>query len=275
MFRAGTGGLFEKLIRKDCPAKSHPVVFTDQIKQIGTMRWDYGFVMHHLIAATMTDKELIDKIIDLYKTARLTTIQRKNVKRGRSHSVSSKVEDLFAIYIAELLSDRDDTLPDNIELLVDQPFTYHTDKTYSVYPDIAVIKDNTVIKLFDIKMDLGWNRDFFPFCKEKQELIEEIRGLQVKAKNGATKDEKNYTIDQNVKYNIVIVSNENISKKKRDDNERQISTLEKNNVYVFILTEDIHPNNYNEQTIENIKFRQNDLDNLRKEIKNDFVPMTI
>lgn len=207
----------------------------------------------------MTDKEFIDKIIDLYKEARVTTIIRKNIRRGRNHSISSKVEDLFAVYISELLSE-------NIEILIDQPFTYHTDKTYAIYPDIAIIKDNQIIKIFDLKMDLGWNREFYPFCNEKQNLIEEIRGLEVKAKDGTTKEQRNYTISQEVKYNIVIVSNENISKKNRDANEAQISKLDKNKIEIFILTQDIHPNNYDEQIVTNITLRHDDFGKLKNEI---------
>lgn len=214
----------------------------------------------------MKDTELIDKIIELYKEARVTIILKKNIRRGRSHSISSKVEDLFAVYISELLSDNGENLPDNIELLIDQPFTYHTDKTYAIYPDIAVIKDNEVVKLFDLKMDLGWNREFFLFCKEKQELIEKIRGLVVKAKDGATKEKKEYTISKTVKYNIVIVSNENISQAKRENNRNEIAQLGKNEVEVFILTQDVHPNNYDELPV---KIRLEDFDNLKTEIKNN------
>lgn len=207
----------------------------------------------------MTDNELIEKIISLYKEARVTTYIKKNIKRGRSHSISSRVEDLFAVYISEML-------PENVEILIDQPFTYHSDKTYAMYPDIAVIRNNEVVKLFDIKMDLGWNRDFYPFCKEKQDFIDEIKGLQVKAKDGATKEQKIYKISDSVKINIVIVSNANISKTKREENEKRILTLDKNKIEVFVLA-DAHPNNYDDDDITNIPLRQIDMDNLKREIR--------
>jgi hypothetical protein len=217
----------------------------------------------------MTNKELIEKVIDLYKEARVTINLKKNIRRGRSHSISSKVEDLMAVYISEFLSDNSGVLPDNIELLIDQPFTYHIDKTYAIYPDIAVIKDNKVVKLFDIKMDLGWKRDFYPFCKKKQELIDEIQGIDVKTKDGVTKEKKSYHISQTVKYNIIIISNKNISQKKREENELRIATLDKKKIEVFILTQEIHPNNYDEQVVKNIQLRQLDFDNLKNEIENN------
>ena len=153
--------------------------------------------------------------------------------------------------------------------MIDQPFTYHTNKTYAIYPDIAVIKDNQVVNLFDIKMDLGWNRDFFPFCKEKQELIDEIKGIDVKAKDGATKAQKSYKVSQTIKYNIVIVSNENISQQKRQDNENKIANLDNNKIAVFTLTQDIHPNNYDEKIVKNIVIREDDFTRLKNEIKNN------
>ena len=181
----------------------------------------------------MTDEELINKVIDLYQEARVTTILRKNIKRGRNHSVSSKVEDLFAVYIAELISDSG-ALPEDIELLIDQPFTYQADKTYSIYPDISVIVDKKIVKLFDIKMDLGWNRNFFPFCHEKEELVGEIRNKETKAKDGATKEQKSYTFSPTIKYNVVIVSNENISQDNRENNQQRIATLDQTKIEVFI-----------------------------------------
>jgi len=217
----------------------------------------------------MTDQELIKQIVDLYVKARETTFLRKNLRRGRNHSVSSKVEDLFAIYIAEIISSNED-LPDHIKLLIDQPFTYTIDnKTYSIYPDIAIIKDMQVKSMFDVKMDLGWNRDFYPFCKEKQDLVDEIRGRKVKAKDGTTKEEFNYTFSETIKYNIVIISNENISKKKREGNDIQISNLDKSKIEFFALTENAHPNSYDEKTASNIEQIQHrkDFARLKEEIR--------
>lgn len=216
----------------------------------------------------MTEKELIEKIVTLYKEARVTTILRKNIRRGRSHSVSSRVEDLFAIYIAEQLEDHNGELPENIELLIDQPFTYKIgNKTYSIYPDIAIIQDSNVIKLFDIKMDLGWNRDFFQFCKSKQDLINEIRQKDTKAKDGATKEQRSFCFSNDLKYNIVIVSNENISKAQREKNQKLIKDLDKNKIELFILTQGAHPNIYEEKVEKGIQLRDDDLKKLREEIK--------
>jgi len=214
----------------------------------------------------MKDRELIDSIIELYKEARVTVFSKANIKRGRNHSIASKVEDLFAVYVSELL-------PDDVEILIDQPFTYRNDNNtnYAIYPDIAVIKDSEIIKMFDVKMDLGWNRNFFPFCEDKQKLIDQIRSKEAKARDGVTKEGKKYRISEKIKYNVVIISNENISKTKKDENLREIDNLDKDKIEVFILTENIHPNNYDKEIVKNINLRQTDFVNLRTEIKSNAI----
>jgi len=47
----------------------------------------------------MEDIKFIKKIIELYKKAKRPIFknEKRNIKRGRGHSISSKVEDLFAV----------------------------------------------------------------------------------------------------------------------------------------------------------------------------------
>jgi hypothetical protein len=114
----------------------------------------------------MEDIEFIEKIINLYKKAEKPIFSngKRNIKRGRKHPISSKVEDLFAVYISDIL-------PNEVELLIDQPFTYSKDKRkkkQTIYPDIAVKRDNNILNFFDLKMDLGFNRKFYPFVKRNK-----------------------------------------------------------------------------------------------------------
>ena len=214
----------------------------------------------------MTNEEFINKVVELYIEARnTTTIIKKNIKRGRSHTISSQVEDLFAFYISEIISTED--LPNNIEILIDQPYSYKIDnKSYTFYPDISIIKDNIVIKIFDLKMDLGWNRDFSPFCIDKIHLIEEIRAKEVKTKDGITKESKNYKISNDLKYNIVIISNENISEEMRTRNNTEIANLDASKLCIYTLTCDQHPNTNDKNLLKNIILREGDFKRLTLEI---------
>lgn len=219
----------------------------------------------------MKDTEFIEKIIELYKKAKEPTFKngKGNIKRGRGHSISSKVEDLFAVYVSDKLSGK-------IELLIDQPFIYFKGKRKkkkTIYPDIALIKDDIILNLFDLKMDLGFHRKFYPFCKEKETLITNIRNSPV---NMATKEEskeeksdkKIYKISETIKYNIVIISNQNISKKQKQVNAKAIKNrLDKDKLEVFILT-NIHPNkDYGESISKEELLRGMDFIKLGKEIK--------
>jgi len=207
----------------------------------------------------MTDTVFIDTIVHFYLEARCATIPRTNIRRGMSHKISSYTEDLFASYIDDISS------PELI--LIEQPFSYLVDgKTIIMKPDIAIIKNNKIVSIFEIKQDLGFCRDFFPYCERQVALLNMIKGTNVKATDGQNKDESfNYTVSDDIKCNVIIISNMNIGKVKRDRNLSQISTLDKNKLEVFILTEDVHPNTYH-GNISDMKIRTADFSNLRNEI---------
>jgi hypothetical protein len=212
----------------------------------------------------MNNKEFINEIISFYKNANERAKIKPNIHRGRIHSIYSLVEDFFGVYIDNLLQENNEYFQNNFEILIDYPFVCKAGKTKTFYPDIAVIKNNVIIKLFDIKMDLGWNRNFLPFCEEKSNFMELL------LKNKIVEIRKNnqkliYQVSPLIKYNIVLISNENISKKDRENNIENISKNE--NLNIYILTEGVHLNNISEETKSKLKIRDNDFDKLKDEIK--------
>jgi hypothetical protein len=108
-------------------------------------------------------KEFVCTIINLYKKAEETLYKHPDIKRGRSRTISGQAEDYCAQYLAVHLNKK-------YIYLIDQPVRV-LGKT--IYPDIVMLdKDNTIVSLMDVKMDLGWNRKKFPdFCREKATLI--------------------------------------------------------------------------------------------------------
>ena len=99
----------------------------------------------------MKEFEFIKGIVEHYHAARSLTIPQPNLRRGRSHAISSIVEDLFGAFIASKYSDH--------EFLVDQPITFQIEgKSKTLYPDLVMIKDGMIKHMFDVKMDLGWKR---------------------------------------------------------------------------------------------------------------------
>ena len=109
----------------------------------------------------MSPDELLERIINLYQDARISRYADSKISRGRSHSISSVVEDLFASYL--ILSDKE---IDNV--LVDQPVFVEGVKS-TFYPDITIIRNGEITAFIDLKMDLGWKRDGLKELCEKRE----------------------------------------------------------------------------------------------------------
>jgi hypothetical protein len=211
----------------------------------------------------MTDREFIEKIITLYRNARQTTFPVDNIKRGKSHSISSQVEDLFAFYISELVDN-------NIEILIDQPISFNLfGKSKTIYADIAMIKDNVVYQVWDLKTDLGWKRDsFVQFCKDKILLVKGASGQILKLKDGEFKTERILKFSDNLTFNIVVVSGKNISTAKGERNIVETKNLE--NVGVYFLTNNIHPNSYEfeiNELLNRMNFNTNDFEAMKNRIR--------
>lgn len=211
----------------------------------------------------MTDKEFIKRIAELYVKARQTTFPADNIRRGKSHSISSQVEDLFAFYISTMVSD-------DTKIYVDQPISFELNgKSKTIYADVAVIKDNKIEQVWDLKTDLGWIRDsFVQFCKDKTLLVKGARNQTAKLKDGLNKVQQSLTFSGDMTFNIVVVSLTNISKTKGDLNIEGTRNLE--NVGVYILTKALHPNNYEmtpDDIAEKVSYNETDLKLMATRIK--------
>ena len=211
----------------------------------------------------MTDKEFIKNIITLYRKARVPTFPFENIKRGKSRSISSEAEDLFAYYISNIINDK-------VEILIDQPISFILfGKSKTIYADIAIIKNNVVYQIWDLKTDLGWKRDsFIDFCKDKINLVNGAKLQLAKLKDGEYKTERHLTFSDNLTFNIVVISNKNISAAKGERNIIETKNLE--NVGVYFLTSGIHPNVYGigiDELVNSITFNEEDFTKLRKRIK--------
>ncbi|MEI8278794.1 MAG: hypothetical protein WCG87_03465 [Bacteroidota bacterium] len=214
----------------------------------------------------MTDIEFIKSIVELYRKARLTFFPAGNIKRGKSHTISSQVEDLFALYISDIVNSK-------IEILIDQPISFsHNNVSKTIYADIAMIKDDLIYQIWDIKTDLGWKRDIFPqFCKDKDELVNSIKSKDAKFKNREDNTSRQLKFSSDFTFNIVVISCKNISTIKHERVANETRQLQ--NVGVYFLTSDTHPNsNYDDDIndlIKKINFNDTDFILLRHRIEND------
>lgn len=208
----------------------------------------------------MNEKDLIYKIITLYRTARKSKFPNKKIKRGRSHSVASSIEDLFARFLVNKVK------PGLI--YVDQPISVEGFKTQN-YPDISIIHNNIITAFCDLKMDMGWNRaGLFSLCKEQNKWIGGVRGEKCKIRDGVTKTDSFYRIGARATYNIVLISNQNINQtllNKQIENSKRFNPK----VEVFVLTSGEHPNAYGisiENLMKKIVINKNDSKRLVKKL---------
>jgi hypothetical protein len=209
-----------------------------------------------MIEYKMTPSEYFKKIIELYHQSREPEYYNPNIKRGRSSSISSRLEDLTALFIA--LNN-----PNNCKYYTDQPIKFEGSTTK--YPDIVIQEESLEIKnLIDVKTDIGWNREgMFAFCSEWENRIEKIKGTKTKFRQGSNKELIEGLFSKKLKYHILVISKINSGKTIEIDYKKVISTMK--NVSLYILSDEIHPNNYElsiQETLMNIKINEPEIERL-------------
>lgn len=208
----------------------------------------------------LTKTNFILEIIQLYQSSRKTRYAHEKIKRGRSHSVSSLAEDLFAKYLVENI--------ECDEIYVDQPVSVVGVKKVS-YPDIVVVRGDTIIGTCDLKVDLGWNREgLVELCKKSFEYLKEIQGKECKINNGLiTKEIKNYKVSKKFFHNIVVISDKNINTTNLEEQRKEVKKKFGSLVNVFILSGGVHLNTYGvtaKNLMEKVTIRESEFDELLK-----------
>ncbi len=204
----------------------------------------------------MSPEEYFRKIIELYHQSRDPKYYNPNIKRGRSSSISSELEDLTALFIA--LNN-----PNQCLYFTDQPMKFEGSTTK--YPDIVIQNnDGAIENLIDVKTDIGWNRDgMYSFCEEWEKRIESIKETETSFKQGKDKSIKYGVFSKNLKYHVMVVSKINSGNKIENDYRKVKGEL--NNVCLYVLSDGVHPNNYEyslSETIKNITIHSDEFERL-------------
>jgi len=110
-------------------------------------------------------------------------------------------------------------------------------------PDNAIVKNNKIVALVDLKMDMGYNRNgLVNLCVEKNARLQHLRGKLGKINKGKSKDESEVVFSENLISFIAIITNKN-SGKKLDEYLNSVSIYEPD-VCTYVLTRGLHPNSY-------------------------------
>lgn len=180
----------------------------------------------------MTQEEFVEKI-RVYTQNAKNLIEGNggyNIKRGMAHVTSGYVEDLFALYLAKKINRLD------LQYLVDKVTSIRfskNGKATTFKPDLSIINSNNVLThYFDLKTNLGWNRDLASYLKSKNEFINKIKGKA--AWIHFDKDNvQGIQISEKLKYKMVVIYGWNINRKQMEENIKIASEYE--NVELFVL----------------------------------------
>lgn len=204
----------------------------------------------------MDSAELFKQLVYLYRKAREPKFYHPNIKRGKSHTMASQVEDLFAFYLSI-------NLTKDYKFFVDQALNFGKRQ---FNPDISIIDNGTLIHSLDIKTDLGWNRDgFTEFCGNKEKNIKEFFGVELSVTDGVTKKKFKINTPSKFHYHVVILSGTNINKEKLNKHLYAVSKLKY--VHTYVLFPNEHPNYYGndvEQFINSVTINKKDFKRLEE-----------
>jgi hypothetical protein len=159
----------------------------------------------------MTNQEFFDKIENfrIQSSKLLAGNGGFNITRGMAHTISGYVEDLFALFIAEKLNRRDLTF--YVDKVISTRYN-EGDKAKSFKPDLSIIDNQVMTYYFDVKTNMGWNRNFGNYLQEKDNFISNLQGQDAWINN--FRKEKSYEyikIADNLKYQMVVVYGWNIN----------------------------------------------------------------
>ena len=157
----------------------------------------------------MTNREFIKKL-DTHRNNTHNLIEGDGgfkIKRGMGHTMSGYVEDLFALFIAQKVNSK------TKQFLVDKVTSIYfnkNDKAKSFKPDLSIIDKDTMTHYFDLKTNMGWNREFEKYLKEKDDFVKKIQGQAAWIRHSKS-DVHHIKISNKLIYQMVVVYGWNIN----------------------------------------------------------------
>lgn len=200
-----------------------------------------------------------------------------HIRRGMAHTISGYCEDIFALYVAQYLDNK--KLSFYVDKVISTKFEGHK-KSTSFKPDLAIVNENNVLThYFDLKTNLGWNRDLKKYLGKKKEFIANLKShrkawitskktwLEKVDENGneitfnneyILPNRQEVTISEDLKYHMVVVFGGNINSEKMNENHQIVKSSD------IIELDVLYQNGtITEKSFENIHKSLNGLNNER------------
>ena len=153
-------------------------------------------------------------------------------KRGRLVSAASDFQDALALFLVKLL-------PVDYQIFVDYPISYSVSsntKARTFYPDILLVKEDTIEGIFELKIDLGYAPPDW-LAKKKKEF-DRINRAGIVSYISMTRENNRETKELYVSPNVI----EAFVVFSAFNDHGKLAKL-KGSSKLFVLTGEWHPNN--------------------------------
>lgn len=165
----------------------------------------------------MKDKDinLLREIRTEYLKARQSVRPSGNIIRGTAHTISSYAEDIFAEYISEFIDKDEFEVWIDPQISVDGLRNKSEKRTLLFRPDVCIFRRATSVveMIFDLKMDLGFNRELIKHVNDRIEEMSKFRGAKGRCKISGKKE---ISFNPHLVWNYIVISEKNISEKGRE-----------------------------------------------------------
>ncbi|MDZ4262861.1 MAG: hypothetical protein U1B30_11100 [Pseudomonadota bacterium] len=167
---------------------------------------------------------LIEKILKIFSEKKNNKKISNRIVRGRA----SASADAFEEELAKLIEKH---VPEPINILVDYPISYKlmgAVRAKTIYPDIALVCERTILAIIEAKIDLGFLKD--DWAKNRSEMFKGFKSAN---------DISGYTISEKFSSCCVVLTAKNDHGRLDDFLEQPINPI------VLILEDHLHPNDDN------------------------------
>jgi hypothetical protein len=189
----------------------------------------------------MTPDAFIESVHSLYAGRKKKKVIAPGIYRGTSPSVYAGVEDLFARYIRKALDGGD------FEIWADPQISCLRTKALPrlFRTGICVVRQETVIMVFELKTDLSYPKGLFlPYAEKQAAVSRELKSGRCSI-NGRNRD---ITFAAGLEWNFVVINGTYMSALKTREVEERFAAKDPPGS-LFVLSRTVHPNNDGVSTV--------------------------
>jgi len=181
----------------------------------------------------MKFQTFVKRAVDIFFDKKEAKVISRRIKRGRSATSASEIEDLFAKCVAS-------AIPKEYKLLIDYPISYKLPpkmNSHTIFPDVAIVKKDELVGVIEFKIDLGYLNE--EWSQKNKSIYDELKiAKQATYKNNVGSPgslKKTLKVKKSLKLCVVVLT---------DSNDHDKMNRLKTDNKCYVLTTGIHPNSH-------------------------------